>query len=61
MSDKALVMEALQKLPEDATMIDIRNEVEFIAAVKAGREQVRRGEVISLDEVEKKIQAWATK
>ena len=61
MSDKTLVMEALQRLPEDATLVDIRQKIEFIAAVKEGREQVRRGEVISLDEVEKKIHTWATK
>ena len=61
MSDKTLVMEALQRLPENATMVDIRKEIEFIAAVKEGREQIRRGEVVSLDEVEKKIPKWATK
>jgi predicted transcriptional regulator len=61
MSDKALVMEALQRLPEDATIVDIRKEIDFIAAVKEGREQVRRGEFVSLDEVEKKIHTWATK
>jgi predicted transcriptional regulator len=60
-SDKTLVMEALQRLPDDATMVDIRKEIEFIAAVKEGREQVRRGEVVSLDDVEKKIHAWVTK
>ena len=61
MSDKTLVMEALQRLPEDVTIIDIRKEIDFIAAVKAGREQIRRGEIISLNEVEKKIRAWPTK
>jgi predicted transcriptional regulator len=61
MSDKTLVMEALQRLPEDATLVDVRKEIEFITAVKEGREQVRRGEVVSLDEVEKKIHKWATK
>jgi hypothetical protein len=33
----------------------------FIAAVKAARDQVRRGEVASLDQVEKKIQTWVAK
>ena len=61
MSDKTLVMEALQRLPEDVTIVDIRKEIDFIVAVKSGREQIQRGEIISLNEVEKKIQAWATK
>jgi len=54
MSDKTLAMEVIQRLPEDATLSDIRKEIEFIAAVKEGREQIRRGEVVSLEEVEKK-------
>ena len=61
MSDKTLGMEALQRLPDDATIVDIRKEIDFIAAVKEGREQVRRGEIVSLDEVEQKIRSWATK
>lgn len=61
MSDKRLVMEALQRLPDDVTLVEIRKEIEFIAAIQEGREQVRRGETVSLDEVEKKIPQWTTK
>ncbi|HZV36873.1 MAG TPA: hypothetical protein VFB72_20015 [Verrucomicrobiae bacterium] len=53
MSDKTLIIEALQRLPDDVTLDDIRKEIEFIEAVKEGREQVRRGETLSLDDVEK--------
>jgi hypothetical protein len=60
MSDKALIIEALQRLPEDATISDIRQAVEFIAAVKVGREQVRRAEVVSLNDVARKVQEWVT-
>jgi predicted transcriptional regulator len=61
MSDKVLVLEAVSKMPEDATIADIRKEIDFIGAIKKGREQVLRGEIVSLDEVEKKISTWTGK
>lgn len=60
MTDKALILDAIQKLPDDSTVNDIREQLEFIAAVQVGLRQVQRGEVVSLDEVEKKIETWAS-
>lgn len=60
MTDKALVIDALQQLPDDSTLNDIREQVEFMAAVREGLEQIQRGEVVSLDEVESKIETWAS-
>jgi predicted transcriptional regulator len=62
MTDKALVIEAVQKLPDDSTLRDIRREIEFMAAVREGLEQIQRGEVVTLDEVEKKLrEKWPSK
>ena len=62
MTDKALVIEAVQKLPDSSTLQDIRREIEFMAAVQEGLEQIRRGEVVPLDTVEKKLrEKWASK
>ena len=60
MTDKALVIDALQKLPDDSTLGAIREQVEFMAAVREGLEQIQRGEVVSLDEVESKVETWAS-
>ena len=62
MTNKALVIEAVQKLPDSSTLQDIRREIEFMAAVQEGLEQIRRGEVVPLDTVEKKLrEKWASK
>lgn len=58
---KTMVLEAIQKLPESSTFDQIRDSIEFIAGVREGLGQIERGEVLSLDETEKKIEKWATK
>ncbi len=60
MTDKALVIDALHKLPDNSTLGDIREQVEFMAAVREGLEQIQRGQVVSLDEIESKIETWAS-
>jgi len=61
MTDKALVIDAIRRLPDSSTLADIRAEVDFIAGVRLGLEQARRGETVSLSETAKKIDRWATK
>jgi predicted transcriptional regulator len=60
-SAKMMVLEAIQKLPDESTFAEIRERVEFIAGVRKGLDEIERGEVVALDEVEKKIDKWATK
>jgi hypothetical protein len=52
---KAIVMKAIQNLPESSTFDQIRERIEFIAGVRNGLDEIARGEVIPLAEVEKKI------
>src|SRR5207249_807610 len=61
MPAKAIVLEAIRKLPEGSTFNEIRERIEFIAGVREGLEQIERGEVVPLAEAEKKIDKWATK
>ncbi len=61
MTDKALVIDALQRLPDTSTLAEIRAEVEFLAGVRLGLDQSRRGEVVPLDEAASKIERWAAK
>ncbi|MFZ0916758.1 MAG: hypothetical protein WAN04_07675 [Candidatus Udaeobacter sp.] len=61
MPAKVVVLEAIRKLPEESTFDEIRERIEFIAGVRKGLDEIQRGEVVSLDEVEKKIDKWATK
>lgn len=61
MTDKALVFNALQELPDDASIEAIYNKLDFILAVREGLEQADRDEGISLEEWNQKIGTWATK
>jgi len=54
MSVKEMVSNAIQRLPDDATLDDIRREIEFIAGVRAGLEQLDRSEGVPLEEVKKR-------
>ncbi|MFA5264565.1 MAG: hypothetical protein WC378_12155 [Opitutaceae bacterium] len=61
MSDKQIVNALLERMPEDASLRDIAQEIEFIAGVKEGLGQLDRGEGLSLPEVEALVASWTTK
>jgi len=61
MTAKAFVLDAIQKLPDESTFTDIRERIEFIAGVREGLDAIERGEVVPLDEVEQKIDEWASR
>ena len=53
MTNKQIVQDLLQRLPETASLSDIAREIEFIAGVREGLAELDRGEGIPLEEVEK--------
>jgi len=61
MSNKELVADLVQRLPDDASLLDIAREIEFVAGVREGFAQLDRGEGVSLDEVEKQLPSWLSK
>jgi predicted transcriptional regulator len=61
MSDKEQVMEAIQRLPKSATLRDIRERVEFLAAIREGEESLDRGKGVPQEKVEKLFAAWVKK
>jgi predicted transcriptional regulator len=61
MSDKQLVVELLNRLPEDAKLQDIGREIEFLAAIREGEEQADRGEVVPHEQVKKEFASWISK
>jgi predicted transcriptional regulator len=60
MPAKAMVLEAIQKLPDESTFEEIRARIEFIAGVREGLDQIERGEVVPLDEAERDIDQGRT-
>jgi predicted transcriptional regulator len=61
MSDKQLVVELLNRLPEDAKLQDIGREIEFLAAIREGEEQADRGEVVPHEQVKREFASWISK
>ena len=60
MSNKELVSNLLTRLPDDVSLQEIAREVEFVAGVQEGLDQLDRGEGIKIDQVEKMIESWTT-
>ena len=61
MSNKEIVTDLIGRLPEDATLLDIAKEIEFVAGVREGFAQLDRGEGVPLEEVEKQLPSWIIK
>lgn len=53
MTDKQAVLDALQRLPENATLGDIIAELQIMKSVREGREDIAQGRSKSHSEVEK--------
>ena len=61
MSDKQLVMDSIERLPDDASIEAIAERVEFLAAVRKGLDQIDRGETVPHEEVKRQLASWLAK
>ena len=61
MSNKEIVQDLLQRLPDGASLHDIAQEIEFIAAVRQGLTELDKGERIPIEEVERELPSWIIK
>jgi len=60
MTDKQAVADALQRLPENASLEEITEELRIMAAVRRGRADVAAGRTKSNEEVRDLLESWAT-
>ena len=58
MSDKQLALDAISTLPEGATIQEILDKIEFLAAIQKGLDQVERGETVPHSEVKRQLAQW---
>jgi predicted transcriptional regulator len=58
MTQKAIVLDAINELPDDASIEEIADRVEFLAAVQKGLDQLDRGEGIPHEEIKKQLASW---
>jgi predicted transcriptional regulator len=59
MTDKQAVVDALQRLPENASLDEITQELRLMAAVRRGRNDVAAGRIKSHQEVKESLASWA--
>jgi hypothetical protein len=59
MSSKELVLELVRKLPDEASMLDIAQEIEFVAGVREAMGEFDRGDSITAEELLREIPKWA--
>ena len=60
MSDKELVLELVQKLPEDSTLDQIYREVSFVAGLRVAEEQADQGELIDHARIREELHTRTT-
>ena len=60
-SEKAVALEALQRMPETATLEDICEELAILAAIRRGEADIAAGRVVSHEEVERRSAAWTSR
>ncbi len=61
LSNKEIVKDLLQRLPDQISLHQIAQEIEFVAAVRQGMAELDNGEGISIDEIEKELPSWIIK
>lgn len=61
MSDKQLVIDAVQRMSETATLEEISEGVAILAAIRRGEAAADAGRVVPHDEVRRRSEAWTLK
>jgi len=61
MTNKEIVQDLLQRIPDDASLQDIARELEFIAAVRQGLNELDNGQSVSIEEVKHDLPSWIIK
>jgi predicted transcriptional regulator len=61
MNDKQVAIETINHLPEGASMAQIADELQIMASLRKGKEDIKAGRTKSHAEVEKMVEAWISK
>ncbi len=61
MSNREIAIDLIQKLPENVSLHDIAREIEFVAGVREGFQQLERGEGVPAEKVREMIPSWIVK
>jgi len=61
MNSREIAIDLVERLPESISLGEIAREIDFIAGVREGFEQLERGEGVPAEEVRKMVPSWITK
>ncbi len=61
MTDRQIVLETIQKMPEAASMTEIMDQLRLVASVRVGLEESERGEGVPHQRVAQLLEGWITK
>jgi hypothetical protein len=59
MSSKELALDIVRRLPDEASLMDIAREIEFVAGIREAMDEFDRGESITAEELFREIPQWA--
>ena len=58
MSTKEIVQDLLRRLPENVSLHEIAQKIEFISAIRQGISELDCGELVPIEQVETELRAW---
>ena len=58
MSQKEIVLDVISELPDEVSLEQIAEKIEFLAAIKKGMDQLDRGEGVPHEEVKRQLATW---
>ena len=61
MTNKEIVQDLLERIPDDASLHEIARELEFIAAVRQGLTELDNGQSVAVEELERDLTLWRIK
>jgi len=59
MTDKEFVFDLLRRLPDDVTICEIAQKIEFIAAIRQGLAELDSGRSVSIEQIERDLASWS--
>jgi len=57
-SQKEIVLDVISELPDEVSLEQIAEKIEFLAAIQKGMDQLDRGKGIPHEEVKRQLAAW---
>ncbi len=61
MSDKEVVRDALRRMPEEASLEEISEEIAILAAIRRGEAAANEGRIVAHEELKKRSTTWIGK